>query len=98
MPIFLHRVVNQNVFSQDVFPIQKGPCDRRNFRCVSCLKPSWTLLYASTKTTLLGIGRALAEKFIENGSYVIASGRREQNLEELVHKYGHAKVSTAPFD
>jgi short-subunit dehydrogenase involved in D-alanine esterification of teichoic acids len=40
----------------------------------------------------------LAERFIENGSYVIASGRRKENLEQLVQKYGHDKVSAVPFD
>ena len=45
-----------------------------------------------------GIGRALAERFINEGSYVIAVGRRKQKLEELVHKYGHDKVSAVPFD
>jgi short-subunit dehydrogenase involved in D-alanine esterification of teichoic acids len=29
---------------------------------------------------------------------VIASGRRKEILEQLVHKYGHDKVSAAPFD
>jgi short-subunit dehydrogenase involved in D-alanine esterification of teichoic acids len=45
-----------------------------------------------------GIGRALAERFINEGSYVIAVGRRKEKLEELVHKYGHDKVSAVPFD
>jgi short-subunit dehydrogenase involved in D-alanine esterification of teichoic acids len=29
---------------------------------------------------------------------VIASGRRKENLEQLVHKHGHDKVSAVPFD
>lgn len=45
-----------------------------------------------------GIGKALAERFIEEGSYVIAVGRRKEKLEELIHKYGHDKVSAVPFD
>lgn len=45
-----------------------------------------------------GIGKALAERFLENGAYVIASGRRRENLEQLVHKYGPDKVSAVPFD
>jgi short-subunit dehydrogenase involved in D-alanine esterification of teichoic acids len=45
-----------------------------------------------------GIGHALAEKFIENGSYVIASGRRKENLEQLVHKHCHDKISAVLFD
>lgn len=35
---------------------------------------------------------------MEDGSHVIASGRRKENLEELVHKYGHDKVSAVQFD
>ena len=45
-----------------------------------------------------GIGKALAERFINEGSYVIAVGRRKERLEELVHEYGHDKVSAVPFD
>lgn len=45
-----------------------------------------------------GIGRALAERFIENGISVIAIGRRKERLEELVQKYGHEKVQASPFD
>lgn len=40
----------------------------------------------------------MAEKFIGDGSRVIASGRRKENLEELVHKYGNDKVSAVQFD
>ena len=53
---------------------------------------------ARTKCLSPGIGKALAEKFIENGSCVIASGRRKEKLEELVERHGHGKVSAAPFD
>jgi short-subunit dehydrogenase involved in D-alanine esterification of teichoic acids len=35
---------------------------------------------------------------MEDGSHVIASGRRKENLEELVRQYGHDKVSAAQFD
>ena len=35
---------------------------------------------------------------MEDGSHVIAPGRRKENLEELVHKYGHDKVSAVQFD
>ncbi|MCJ1307701.1 hypothetical protein MMC25_001349 [Agyrium rufum] len=45
-----------------------------------------------------GIGKALAEKFIAEGSSIIAVGRRKENLEELVHKHGHDKVVAVPFD
>jgi len=45
-----------------------------------------------------GIGLALAEKLIENGSYVIAVGRRQENLESLISKHGKEKVSSFKFD
>lgn len=45
-----------------------------------------------------GIGAALTEKFINDGAFVIASGRRKENLETLVHKYGHDKVQAVPVD
>jgi short-subunit dehydrogenase involved in D-alanine esterification of teichoic acids len=45
-----------------------------------------------------GIGRALAQRLIDEGSYIIAVGRRKEKLAELVHEYGHDKVSAVPFD
>jgi NADP-dependent 3-hydroxy acid dehydrogenase YdfG len=45
-----------------------------------------------------GIGLALAEKIIASGSHVIALGRRQENLDALVQKYGVDKVSTVQFD
>ena len=45
-----------------------------------------------------GIGRALAERFTNEGSYVIAVGRRKDKLAELVHEHGHDKVCAVPFD
>jgi short-subunit dehydrogenase involved in D-alanine esterification of teichoic acids len=45
-----------------------------------------------------GIGRALAERFINEGSYVIAVGRRKDKLAELVQEHGHDKVYAVPFD
>ena len=45
-----------------------------------------------------GIGLALAEKIVANGSHVIALGRRQENLDELVKKHGKDKVSTVKFD
>jgi short-subunit dehydrogenase involved in D-alanine esterification of teichoic acids len=35
---------------------------------------------------------------VEDGSFVIAVGRRKENLEALVHQYGHDKVQAVPFD
>lgn len=45
-----------------------------------------------------GIGLALAERMIENGSHVIAVGRRQENLDEFVQKYGEDKASSIKFD
>lgn len=45
-----------------------------------------------------GIGLALAEKFIENGSHVIAVGRRKENLDSFVSKHGKEKASSIQFD
>jgi NADP-dependent 3-hydroxy acid dehydrogenase YdfG len=45
-----------------------------------------------------GIGLALAEKIIAHGSHVIALGRRQENLDELVKKHGSDKVSAMKFD
>jgi NADP-dependent 3-hydroxy acid dehydrogenase YdfG len=45
-----------------------------------------------------GIGLALAEKMIENGSHVIAVGRRKENLESFVSKHGKDKASSVAFD
>jgi short-subunit dehydrogenase involved in D-alanine esterification of teichoic acids len=45
-----------------------------------------------------GIGEALARRLIDEGSFVIAVGRRKENLEKLVHEYGHEKIQAVPFD
>jgi short-subunit dehydrogenase involved in D-alanine esterification of teichoic acids len=45
-----------------------------------------------------GIGLALAEKLLSNGSHVIAVERRQENLDTLVQKHGKDKVSTVQFD
>jgi NADP-dependent 3-hydroxy acid dehydrogenase YdfG len=34
-----------------------------------------------------GIGLALAEKFAENGSFVIVAGRRKESLDKFVEKF-----------
>jgi NADP-dependent 3-hydroxy acid dehydrogenase YdfG len=45
-----------------------------------------------------GIGLALSEKMIENGSHVIAVGRRRESLDLFVQKHGKEKVSSFQFD
>lgn len=45
-----------------------------------------------------GIGLALAEKLVANGSHVVAVGRRQENLDEFVKKHGKDKVSSIKFD
>ena len=45
-----------------------------------------------------GIGKALAERFVNEGSKVIVSGRRVERLEEFVQKHGSDKASAQPFD
>jgi len=45
-----------------------------------------------------GIGEALAERFIEEGSSVIVVGRRKENLDAFVKKHGQDKASAVQFD
>ena len=45
-----------------------------------------------------GIGEALASRFVQEGSTVIVSGRRKENLEAFVHRHGKDKASAVPFD
>ncbi|KXH43041.1 short chain dehydrogenase [Colletotrichum simmondsii] len=56
-----------------------------------------------SKTALItgataGIGLALAERLIANGTFVIAVGRREDRLDALVSAHGADKVAAEPFD
>lgn len=45
-----------------------------------------------------GIGRALADRMVENGIFVIAVGRRHTRLSELVSKHGPDKVAAEAHD
>jgi NADP-dependent 3-hydroxy acid dehydrogenase YdfG len=45
-----------------------------------------------------GIGRAMAERLIQEGSKVTVVGRRKERLDEFVTKYGEKKAQSAPFD
>jgi NADP-dependent 3-hydroxy acid dehydrogenase YdfG len=45
-----------------------------------------------------GIGLALAEKIINDGSFVIAVGRRQDRLDQLVERFGKDKIAAECFD
>lgn len=45
-----------------------------------------------------GIGRALAERMVANGIFVIAVGRRRDRLDELAAKHGPEKVAVEAHD
>ena len=45
-----------------------------------------------------GIGRALADRFVETGVNVTAVGRRKERLDEFVQKHGVYKASGVQFD
>ena len=45
-----------------------------------------------------GIGRAMAERLVQEGSKVTVVGRRKERLDEFVTKYGEEKAQSAPFD
>lgn len=45
-----------------------------------------------------GIGKTLADKVVQNGSKLIVAGRRKENLDEIVQRYGSDKVSAKAFD
>ncbi|OCL05652.1 short-chain dehydrogenase/oxidoreductase [Glonium stellatum] len=45
-----------------------------------------------------GIGRAYAEKLIQDGKKVIVVGRRKENLDALVQKHGKDKAEAIEFD
>lgn len=45
-----------------------------------------------------GIGAALADKLVENGTFVIAAGRRKENLDKFVAKHGASKAAAAVVD
>ncbi|CAG8022040.1 unnamed protein product [Penicillium salamii] len=45
-----------------------------------------------------GIGKTFADKVIQNGSKLIAAGRRKENLKDITQQYGSDKVSVKVFD
>jgi NADP-dependent 3-hydroxy acid dehydrogenase YdfG len=52
---------------------------------------------SSTRNLTSGIGHALACKYAETGTHVVAVGRRQEQLDELANKY-EGKISTKIFD
>ena len=45
-----------------------------------------------------GIGEALASRFVQEGSSVIVTGRRQEKLEAFVDKHGEDNASAITFD
>lgn len=45
-----------------------------------------------------GIGAALADRLVQEGSKVIAVGRRQDRLDDFVRQHGKDKVSSYTFD
>lgn len=45
-----------------------------------------------------GIGKALADKLVENGTQLIVCGRRQENLDALVAQHGSDQVKAKAFD
>lgn len=45
-----------------------------------------------------GVGRAMAERFVNEGVKVIVVGRRQDRLDKFVTKYGKDKASSIYFD
>lgn len=45
-----------------------------------------------------GIGKAMTDRLIQAGSKVIAVGRRQERLDEIVRQHGHDKASAVTFD
>lgn len=54
---------------------------------------SWRVL-----TLIIGIGRALAGCLVESGRFVIAVGRRQENLDFFVRQYGEDKAAAFQLD
>ncbi|KAF2099345.1 NAD(P)-binding protein [Rhizodiscina lignyota] len=45
-----------------------------------------------------GIGEALSARFVENGIFVIVTGRRKERLDSFVEKHGKDKAAAEVFD
>ncbi|KAL4950710.1 hypothetical protein BDW69DRAFT_197065 [Aspergillus filifer] len=56
---------------------------------------SWLTNFISNP---VGIGRAIAERFVESGAKVTVVGRRKHRLDEFVAKYGNERAHAITFD
>ena len=45
-----------------------------------------------------GIGAAMADRLVQEGSKVIAVGRRQDRLDDFIRKHGKSKASAVKFD
>lgn len=45
-----------------------------------------------------GIGLAFAERLVQRGLFVIVTGRRKENLDNFVQKYGSDKAAAVTVD
>ena len=45
-----------------------------------------------------GIGAAMADRLVQEGSKVIAVGRRQSRLDDFVRRHGQQKASAIKFD
>lgn len=45
-----------------------------------------------------GIGAAMADRFVQEGSKVIAVGRRQDRLDDFFRRHGKDKASAVKFD
>ncbi len=45
-----------------------------------------------------GIGRAMADRLVQDGVTVTAVGRRKERLDEFVSKHGESKAKAVQFD
>lgn len=61
---------------------------------MSSFTPKKVLIIGATS----GIGLALADHFVSRGTFVIVTGRREQNLSAFVSKHGSSKSSSLQLD
>jgi short-subunit dehydrogenase involved in D-alanine esterification of teichoic acids len=77
-----------NLYYEYVCSLQKGHPFRRYL---------WYNSFATIAVDILGIGLALAEKYAETGTHVVAVGRRQKQLDELASKH-KGMVSTKIFD